>query len=296
MLKKISRILFLFVALAALFVGMLYVGFHILMPQSRMQRMLADGIRGYSMRESMVEKISVGISGVSLNNFAISQYPNFKRGAMFEAKKIEVRTTPLSFLQHSISEINIDSPKLTLLTGRDYGKDSDTAAMNKRMIFKEHAARALMLISRFNVEHATLSFTHHLVRKEIVRVDGLTLRSRNLVFSRPFVVNGSCRIVYGDTVMPLECELIVDVVSQTVEVKNAVIGEHGKTLHLSGSIGNIIEPSSLTFGLIMRGDRSVLDRFMKVFSRGELVQFLDTPQIAVSISGTSDNLIIKRLQ
>ena len=116
--KKILLIIFLFL-LFILVGGM--IALRIAFPPAKVKALLIAKMAEALHRQVEIEGISVGLGGLKVKGFKISEQPTFEKGIFVQAEEfiIKPKLLPLLKKQVSISEIRLVSPKISIVRRTD---------------------------------------------------------------------------------------------------------------------------------------------------------------------------------
>ncbi|MBA7484069.1 hypothetical protein ES707_19592 [subsurface metagenome] len=120
-MKKFKKILLiLFLISLFVFVGGT-IALRIAFPPAKVKAMLITKMSEVLHRQVEIESISVGLRGLRVKGFRISQKPSFDKGTFVQAGQFLVRPKflPLLKKQISISEVTLISPKINIMRKAD---------------------------------------------------------------------------------------------------------------------------------------------------------------------------------
>lgn len=289
MFKNIVRIIGILAAIVLLIAGALVLAFHILFPESRLKKITVDGVRGFTMRDASVGRVSVGFTGLEVTDFSLSDFPDFAAGTFISAPRFSITFRPLALLQHRllINEARLDSPHLSVTLNKD-----GTSSFDNLTVKHERKYVPLALL----VTDCRISDGQVVLKDERTGTFTLTARNVNLVvgnvsITAPFPVRMTADIEKNG-ILQVEANGTVDIARKSFSIEPLTIKNGAAVLTVSGSIDHFMDKRP-GFNLAIKGDRAALDKVLQLFPWASALQFGFSPQIDVVISGNTDNLKIR---
>ena len=292
MIKKIARIFIIFLGFIFLVIFAAAVSLRLAFPDAKLKTLAQDGIRGFISRESTFGKVHLGVTGIEIEDFTLSELPNFKAGTFLSVKRISFRPGLIS--GKAMGELIIDSPKIHLASsGPDSWNFSDISALRDgRPESRKYSY--FPAFSSVKVTNGEIIFSG--------KNRGLPDVSATKIFidispggaGTEFSAGLKADVLSGSSRLELDSELTYDATSRVIQVKRSAIRQGQKLMAASGYFKDCFSKGKRAeFDFNVAGDRAVLDIVINNISKNSGVQFGAKEMINVEIAGTADEFKIK---
>jgi len=286
MIKKVINIFVIFIGFVLLGVFAAVIGLKLAFPDEKLKTLAKDGIRGFIARESSFGKIHIGVSGLEIENFDLSNLTDFKDGTLLSAKKIVLK--PGFFSGTASGKLVIDSPKIYITANSaDSWNISDISAqlLNKE-IPKGHRYNYLPIFTIIKVNNGEIVFSgekHSLpdieVKKIFLDISGLNPESGLKTGLKAYI------LVSGNE-LELNAELAYNVFNHSANLRKLVIKQGNQMVTVSGNLRQcFMKGKDIEYDFNVTGDRTVFDAIVEIISKDSNIQFGDKDKINFELSG-----------
>jgi uncharacterized protein YhdP len=120
-MKKFTKILLGMLVAFVVLLGLISLGIHLAFPPAKLRRLVEDQIKTQLHREAQIGSIDLGISGIKITRFKLSEVPDLKAGTFLAVDDVKVRWAlrPLLSRQIVIQSILLDKPQVDLIRMAD---------------------------------------------------------------------------------------------------------------------------------------------------------------------------------
>ncbi|MBI4395802.1 MAG: AsmA family protein, partial [Elusimicrobia bacterium] len=205
-MKTLLKILAAVAGLLLLLIAGLTVFVKVKYPPEKLKALVNEQVKKHLHREMALEGISVGIvRGLALEEFKLSDSPDFSSGTFVASRRLEVRPFLLPLLkgQVLIKSVELISPEIHVVRFPDgtfnfsdlTGGSTPTAASGpgEAPEGKEAAAPAF-LVNRLVLEDGALSFEDRSPEQMNLGIKDLDLSVKSFSLLAPFDIDLSCRL------------------------------------------------------------------------------------------------------
>ena len=308
--KKILLILF-FISLFV-FVGGT-IALRIAFPPAKVKAMLITKMSEVLHRQVEIESISVGLRGLRVKGFKISQKPSFDKGTFVQAGQFLVRPKflPLLKKQISISEVTLISPKINIMRKADGSFNfSDLMVEKIPEVKKEEKVEKVekvkkgppakvqpiafsFLVSKVTISGGEVKFVDRMPQKLSADLKNINLSVYGISLVSPFFVEASFDVAKEKLEGSLAFKGSVDIKKESIKIKKALATIAGVGIGATGSVEKFMEPEKLSFAVNIKSEDFALEKLSKTFPFPGDILMSGEPDISADISGNLNRIKIK---
>ncbi len=303
-MKKFKKILLIiFLILLFVFVGGT-IALRIAFPPAKLKAMLIARMSETLHRQVEIESISVGLRGLRVKGFKISEKPSFDRGMFVQAGQFLVRPKLLPLLkkQISISEVTLVSPKINVIRNVE-GSFNFSDLMVKKLTGAKKEEKGLpakvepmvfsFLVSKVSVSGGEVKFVDRTPQNLSADVKNINLSVYGISLVSPFFVEASFDVVKEKLEGSLAFKGSVDIKEENIKIKEASATVAGAGIGATGSVEKFMQPEKLSFAVNIKGEDFALEKLSKIFPfRGDILMSGE-PDINIDVSGNLKRIGIK---
>ena len=309
-MKKFKKILLiLFLILLFVFVGGT-IALRIAFPPAKVKAMLIARMSEVLHRQVEIESISVGLRGLRVKGFKVSEKPSFDKGTFVAAGQFLVRPKLLPLLkkQISVSEVTLISPKINITRSRD-GSFNFSDLMVKKVpetkkeekVKKEEKSPPAkvkpiafsFLVSKVSISGGEVKFVDRTPQKLSADLKNINLSVYGISLVSPFFVEASFDVEKEKLQGSLAFKGSVDIKEESIKIKKSLVTVAGAGIGATGSVERFMEPEKLTFAVNIKGEDFALEKLSKVFPFPGDFLMSGEPDINADVSGNLNKIKIK---
>jgi hypothetical protein len=148
-----------------------------------------------------------------------------------------------------------------------------------------------LLVSNFKLSGGELALVDAASGTSIL-LKNLNLSSGGISFDASFPVDIAGDFVQDTTNCHFAGTTVIDLKTKAIELKDVSLTAQNATLHLSGTLSNVLDPAQSSISLNVQGDRQALDALVALIPGAAGVQLLETARVNINLSGNQDKLKI----
>ncbi len=309
-MKKLKKIiLILFVVLLFVFVGGT-IALRLAFPPAKVKAMLIARMSEALHRQVEIETISVGLRGLRVKGFKVSEKPSFDKGTFVQAGQFLVRPKLLPLLkkQISVSEVTLISPTINITRRRDGSfnfsdlmvkkvtetkKEENVKKEEKSPPAKVKPIAFTFLVSKVSISGGEVKFVDKTPQKLSADLKNINLSVYGISLVSPFFVEVSFDVVKEKLRGSLAFKGSIDIKEETVKIKEALATTAGAGIRATGGVEKFIQREKLSFAVNIKGEDFALEKLSKVFPfPGDFI-VSGEPDINVDVSGNLKRIKIK---
>lgn len=306
-MKKFKKILLiLFLISLFVFVGGT-IALRIAFPPAKVKAMLIARMSEVLHRQVEIESISVGLRGLRVKGFKISQKPSFDKGTFVQAGQFLVRPKflPLLKKQISISEVTLISPEINIIRKVDGSFNfSDLMVEKIPEAKKEEKAEKgppakvkpiafSFLVSKVTISGGEVKFVDRTPQKLSADLKNINLSVYGISLVSPFFVEASFDVAKEKLEGSLAFKGSVDIKKESIKIKKALATIVGVGIGATGSVEKFMEPEKLSFAVNIKSEDFALEKLSKTFPFPGDILMSGEPDISADISGNLNRIKIK---
>ncbi len=309
-MKKLKKIiLILFIIFLFVFVGGT-IALRIAFPPAKVKAMLIARMSEVLRRQVEMESISVGLRGLRVKDFKISEKPSFEKGTFVQAGQFQIRPKLLPLLkkQISISEVKLISPKINVVRNADRSFNfSDlmveklTETKKEEKVKKAEKSRPAkvkpiafsFLVSKVSISGGEVKFVDRTPQKLSADLKNIDLSVYGISLVSPFFVEASFDVAKEKLEGSLAFKGSVNIKEENIKIKEASASMAGAGIRATGSVEKFMEPENLSFAVNIRGGDFALEKLSRTFSFPKDFKISGEPDINADVSGNLKRIKIK---
>ena len=306
-MKKFKKILLiLFLISLFVFVGGT-IALRIAFPPAKVKAVLITRMSEVLHRQVEIESISVGLRGLRVKGFRISQKPSFDKGTFVQAGQFLVRPKflPLLKKQISISEVTLVSPKINIIRKADGSFNfSDLMVEKIPEVKKEEKAEKgppakvkpiafSFLVSKVTISGGEVKFVDRTPQKLSADLKNINLSVYGISLVSPFFVEASFDVAKEKLEGSLAFKGSVDIKKESIKIKKALATIASVGIGATGGVEKFMEPEKLTFAVNIKSEDFALEKLSKTFPFPGDILMSGEPDISADISGNLNRIKIK---
>lgn len=303
-MKKFKKILLiLFLILVFVFVGGT-IALRIAFPPAKVKAMLIARMSETLHRQVEIESISVGLRGLRVKGFKVSEKPSFDKGMFVQAGQFLVRPKLLPLLkkQISINEVMLVSPKINVIRNVD-GSFNFSDLMVKKLTEAKKEEKGppakvkpmvfSFLVSKVSISGGEVKFVDRTPQKLSADLKNINLSVYGISLVSPFFVEASFDVAKEKLEGSLAFKGSVDIKEENIKIKEASATVAGAGIGATGSVEKFMEPEKLSFAVNIKGEDFALEKLSKIFPFSGDFLMSGEPDINVDVSGNLKRIGIK---
>jgi len=306
-MKKFKKIILIFILLLLfIFVGGT-VALRIAFPPAKVKAILIEKMSDALHRQVEIESISIGLRGLKVKSFKVSEKPSFEKGTFVEAGQFLIKPNLLALLkkQISISEVTLISPKINIIRRADGSFNfSDlmvkkvTEAKKEEKVEKIPPAKVKpipfsFLVSKVSISGGDVNFIDRTPQKLSADLKNIDLSVYGISLVSPFFVEGSFDVEKEKLKGSLAFKGSINIKEERIKIKESLVTIAGAGIGATGSIEKFMEPDKLSFAVNIKSERFALEKLSKIFPfRGNLLM-AGEPDINADVSGNLKRIEIR---
>jgi AsmA protein len=279
-MKKLKKIvLILFIVLVFLFVGGM-IALRIAFPPAKVKALLIARMSEVLRRQVEMESISVGLRGLRVKDFKISEKPSFDKGTFVEAGQFQIRPKLLPLLkkQISISEVTLISPKINVIRNVDrsfnFGdlmvkKLTEAKKEEKGPPAKVKPIAFSFLVSKVSISGGEVKFVDRTPQKLSADLKNIDLSVYGISLVSPFFVEASFDVAKEKLEGSLAFKGSVNIKEENIKIKEASASMAGAGIRATGSAEKFMEPDKLSFAVNIKGEDFALEKLSQKFEENQ---------------------------
>jgi hypothetical protein len=289
MVKKFIRIILIVAAFFIVSAIVFILGVRIIFPDSRLKRIMATQIRGWTMHEAKIGGLSLGIfNGLEISDFSLSRGNDFRSGTLLHVKRIV-------FSPGFRPRIIIEQPEV-YIKEREFSlkKLIGTLSWLKKPMRPGKYPPFIPSIAELQVTRGVILF----IDNKCLSVESVNLTAFGFTPEHPSDIALSFMLVSGKNGVKFGSDVKLDVNAETITLLNARAEAGANALRISGISTGFKDPE---LRLSLAGDTPVLN------SIGEMLSFpsglgggilrltggLGGKSVNLNITGDFDNIRIQ---
>ena len=301
-MKKLKKIiLILFIIFLFVFVGGT-IALRIAFPPAKVKAMLIARMSETLHRQVEIESISVGLRGLRVKGFKVSQKPSFDKGTFVQAVQFLIRPKLLPLLkkQISISEVTLISPKINIIRKVD-GSFNFSDLMVKKVTEAKREEKAekkekgppakvkpiafSFLVSKVSISGGEVKFVDRTPQKLSADLKNINLSVYGISLVSPFFVEVSFDVVKEKLEGSLAFKGSVDIREESIKIKKALATIAGAGIGATGSVEKFMEPERLSFAINIKSEDFALEKLSQTFPFPKDFKISGEPDINADVSG-----------
>ena len=309
-MKKFKKILLiLFLISLFVFVGGT-IALRIAFPPAKVKAMLITRMSEVLHRQVEIESISVGLRGLRVKDFKISEKPSFDKGTFVQAGQFQIRPKflPLLKKQISISEVTLISPEINIMRKVDGSFNfSDLMVEKIPEAKKEEKAEKIekgppakikpiafsFLVSKVTISGGEVKFVDRTPQKLSADLKNINLSVYGISLVSPFFVEASFDVAKEKLEGSLAFKGSVDIKEGSIKIKESLATIAGAGIGATGSVEKFMEPEKLSFAINIKSEDFALEKLSKTFPFSGDFLMSGEPDISADISGNLNKIKIK---
>jgi len=309
-MKKFKKFLFiLFLILLLLLVGAT-IALRIAFPPAKVKAILIARMSEALHRQVEIEGISVGLRGLKVKGFKISERPSFDKGTFVDAGQFLVRPKLLPLLkkQISISEVSLISPKTNIIRNVDGSFNFSDLMVKKVTEVKKEAkpekaektapAKVSPIVFSFLVSKASISggevkFIDKTPQKLSADLKNINLSVYGISLISPFFLEASFDVAKDKLEASLAFKGSIDIKEEKIKIKESSVTVAGAGIGATGNVEKFMKPDKLSFVVNLKGKDFALEKFSKVFPFPAGLRISGEPDMNADVSGNLKKIKIK---
>lgn len=306
-MKKFKKILLILILISLfVFVGGT-IALRIAFPPAKVKAMLIAKMSEALHRQVEIESISIGLGGLRVKGFKISQKPSFDKGTFVEAGQFLIRPKLLPLLkkQISISEVTLISPKINIMRKADGSFNFSDLMVEKipeakkeEKVEKGPPAKVKpiafsFLVSKVTISGGEMKFVDRTPQKLSADLKNINLSVYGISLVSPFFVEASFDVAKEKLEGSLVFKGSVDIKEESIKIKQALATIAGAGIGATGSVEKFMEPEKLSFAINIKSEDFVLEELSKIFPFPGDFLMSGEPDISADISGNLNRIEIK---
>lgn len=306
-MKKFKKILLILILISLfVFVGGT-IALRIAFPPAKVKAMLIAKMSEALHRQVEIESISIGLGGLRVKGFKISQKPSFDKGTFVEAGQFLIRPKLLLLLkkQISISEVTLVSPKINIIRRADGSFNFSDLMVEKipeakkeEKVEKGPPAKVKpiafsFLVSKVTISGGEMKFVDRTPQKLSADLKNINLSVYGISLVSPFFVEASFDVAKEKLEGSLAFKGSVDIKEESIKIKKALATIAGAGIGATGSVEKFMEPDKLSFAINIKSEDFTLEELSKTFPFSGDFLMSGEPDISADISGNLNRIKIK---
>jgi len=309
-MKKLKKILLIiFLILLLLFVGGT-IALRIAFPPAKVKAMLLARMSETLHRQVEIGSISIGLRGLKVKGFKVSEEPSFDKGTFVQAGEFLVRPKLLPLLkkQISISEVTLISPKINITRRADGSfnfsdlmvkkvtetkKEEKVEKVEKRPPAKVKPMAFSFLVSRVSISGGEVKFVDRTPQKLSADLKNINLSVYGISLISPFFVEASFDGVKEKLEGSLAFKGSIDIKEEKIKIKEALANIGGAGIGATGNIERFMKPESLSFAVNIKDKGFALEKLSRTFAFPGDIRISGEPDINTDVSGSLKKIGIK---
>jgi uncharacterized protein involved in outer membrane biogenesis len=309
-MKKFKKIiLILFIIFLFVFVGGT-IALRIAFPPAKVKAMLITRMSEAFHRQVEIESISIGLRGLRVKGFKVSEKPSFEKGMFVEAAQFLVRPKLLPLLkkQISVSEVTLISPKINITRKADGSFNfSDLMVKKVTETKKEEKVKKgeksppakvkpiafSFLVSKVSISGGEVKFVDRTAQKLSTDLKNINLSVYGISLVSPFFVEASFDVAKEKLEGSLAFKGSIDIKEETIKIKEALATTAGAGIRATGGVEKFMQPEKLSFAVNIKGEDFALEKISKIFPFPKDFLISGEPDINVDVSGNLKRIKIK---
>jgi AsmA protein len=302
--KKIFLILILI--LLFIFVGGI-IALRIVFPPEKVKAILIARMSEALHREVEIGAISVGLGGLKVKGFKISEKPSFDKGTFVEAGQflIKPKLLPLLKKQISINEIMLVSPRINIIRRADgsfnfsdlmvkeSAEEKKEEKVEKGLSAKVKPIVFSFLVSKFSLSGGNVKFVDQTPQKLSLELKNINLSLYGISLLTPFFVDASFDVAKEKLEASLIFKGSIDIKEERIKIKESLVSMAGAGIRATGSVDRFREPDKLSFTINIKSEGFALEKLSKIFPFTGDIIMAGEPEINADISGNLNTIGIK---
>ncbi|MCJ7646731.1 AsmA family protein [bacterium] len=306
-MKKFKKIILIFVLLLLfIFVGGT-VALRIAFPPAKVKALLIAKMSEVLHREVQIESISIGLRGLKVKSFKVSEKPSFDKGTFVQARQFMIKPNLLALLkkQISISEVTLISPKINIIRRADGSFNfSDLMVKKVTEAKKEEKAEKIppakvkpipfsFLVSKVSISGGDVNFIDRTPQKLSADLKNINLSVYGISLVSPFFVEGSLDVEKEKLRASLVFKGSINIKEESIKIKESLVAIAGAGIGATGSVEKFMEPDKLSFAVNIKSERFALEKLSKIFPFSGNLLMAGEPDISADVSGNLKRIGIR---
>lgn len=306
-MKKFKKIILIFVLLLLfIFVGGT-VALRIAFPPAKVKALLIAKMSEVLHREVQIETISIGLRGLKVKSFKVSEKPSFDKGTFVQARQFMIKPNLLALLkkQISISEVTLISPKINIIRRADGSFNfSDLMVKKVTEAKKEEKVEKIppvkvkpipfsFLVSKVSISGGDVNFIDRTPQKLSADLKNIDLSVYGISLVSPFFVEGSLDVEKEKLKGSLAFKGSINIKEESIKIKESLVAIAGAGIGATGSVEKFMEPDKLSFAVNIKSERFALEKLSKIFPFSGNLLMAGEPDISADVSGNLKRIGIR---
>lgn len=292
MFKKLAGILLIFCALVFIAIGAAFFALSVLSGSQKAKKAILYGIKGYSGRDASLRAIKISpFSGINIDDFSLSNYPDFKTGTLLSVKSIVFTPGILSLLRQklNIGEFIVDSPVIRIKQRSNGSFNFESLDWIFKNQFANKAAWPFFLANCI-VKDGTLHISDK--NGHVTQFGNITINISGLSASNPSPASLSFKVEGNqDFLVTIKGNVILK--DKKIEVTEINLTTANQSLSGKGTI-NIASETAPYFDFHFKGDINTLTPLISAQPIPALVLIGGQQNTNFTFSATKEGLKIKK--
>lgn len=244
---------------AVLGAGAAVVALRVFLPEPKLRAMVVDGARKQLGREVRLERVSVGLRGLTLDGLSVSEAPDMSAGVFLSVERFRLRPSWRALLKKKlvVASVSAEGLKATVLKRADGSFNFATLAAAAPPPSPAHASEPAGERPEFSIRHARLSGAELRYKDEAAGLEWLVSDADAAVdgfaLSAPFDLDASLRVSGKAGGRPVDARLAFDgevdpargeLGKVKVKAKSFSVESEGLTLRGSADVEGLAPPKA----------------------------------------------------
>jgi AsmA protein len=306
-MKKFKKILFISILIFPLVIVGGLVALRVAFPPAEVKALMIEKMSETVHRQVEIESISIGLRGLKVKGFKISEQPSFEKGTFVEAGQFLIKPNLLPLLkkQISISEVTLISPKITIIRRADgsfnfsdlmvkkVAETKKEEKMEKAPPAKVKPIAFSLLVSKVSISRGDVKFLDRTPQKLSAQLKDINLSVYGISLVSPFFVEASFDVAKEKLEGSLAFKGSIDIKEEKIKIKEALATMAGAGIGATGSVEKFMEADKLSFAVNLKGKGFSLEKLSKIVPFSGNLLMSGEPDINVDVFGSLKRIGIK---
>ena len=300
-MKKLFKILIIFFLITGVLFASGLLLLRKLLPPEKVKERIAQEVSARFNREIELGKIQIGLlKGIVVEDFAFSEFPNFKNGTFVESKQFSLKFQILPLLKKKviIDQIELKDPKIRIVRNGD-GKTFNFSDLVKPSPAptpsptpsKDESSPLAITVSKAVISNGKVEFIDKSAQKMKLVISPIHLNITGTGLTKPMAVKLSFNLdsflLGKDLRGKLEVSSVVDLPKETVQIESHLWAMDLLTLQVKGKVESFKKPKLDLDVKIPKVDLKALKEWVALPKE---IKVSVTPNISLLLKGTQERL------
>ena len=301
-MKKLFKILVILLTLSGILFASGILILKKLLPPEKVKERISKEVAARFNRQIEVGKIQIGLfQGIVIEDFALSESPNFKSGKFIESKKFSLKFQiwPLLKKKVIVNQIELQKPKIRIIKNADgktfnfsdLVKPSAPAASSQALPKEEANSPLAITISKAVISEGKVEFIDRTAQKMKITLSPINLTASSTGLDKPMKVKLSFNLdsflLGKDLRGKLEVSSVLELPNETVEIESLLWTMDLLTLETKGRIENFKNPKIDLELSLSKLDMKALTQWAPLPKE---IKISVSPTLNLSLKGTQELL------